>query len=75
MVLLAFMVKRIFTKNCSSVHYFLTEFSYLVSLGSQTFLENSETSSIIFLEFIQMLVFMFALYSNPKLGDRNLLNS
>ena len=60
---IAFMVKKIFIK------------SYLASLGTQSSLENSETSGIIFFEFLQMLVFIFALYTNLKLGDRNLLNS
>ena len=32
LVLLAFMVKKLFTKNCSDVHYFLIDFSYLASL-------------------------------------------
>ena len=67
--------QKIFTNNCSGLHYFLTCFSYLASLGTQSSLENSETWRIIFLEFIQMLVFVFALHSNLKLGDRNLLNS
>ena len=53
----------------------LTDFSFLASLETQSFLENSDTSRIIFLEFIQMLVFIFALYLNLNLGDRNLLNS
>ena len=30
------MVRKIFTKNCSGVHYFLTNFSYLTSLGTQS---------------------------------------
>ena len=64
---IAFMVKKIFTKNCSGVHYFLTNFSYLASLGTQSSLESSETSRIIFLEFIQRLLFIFALYTNLKL--------
>ena len=55
MVLLAFMVRKIFTKNCSGVHYLLRDFSFLASLGTQSSLENSETSKIIFFEFIQML--------------------
>ena len=46
---ITFMVKKIFTKNCPGVHYFLTNFSYLASLGTQSSLENSKASRIIFL--------------------------
>ena len=46
---------------------------FLVSLGTQSSLENSETSRIVFLEF--MLVLVFTPYSNLTLGDRNLSNS
>ena len=64
---IAFMVKKIFTKKLLRCTLFLTNFSYLASLDNQSCLENSETSRIIFLEFIQRLVFIFALYTNLKL--------
>ena len=62
-------------KGLLSCTLFFDSFSHLASLGIQSSLENSEASRIIFLEFIQMLAFIFALNSNLKLGDRNLLNS
>ena len=47
--------KDIHKKTCSGVHYLLRDFSFLASLGTQSSLENSEISSIIFFEFIQTL--------------------
>ena len=33
---LALMVEKIFTKICSAVHYFLTDFSHVMNTGQET---------------------------------------